>query len=385
MEVTLEPREAGRENKYPHFGTVNKLLNINNSMSFSICFLALEYFGWGKYGGIGRVTRDIATGLAGRGVDVSIIVPRGLGQTDIEIIDGVNVYSFPLVDYHRIGTIIGKVNADIYHSQDPSPGTYVAMRKMRSSMHVLTCQNPKTREEWSRVNSFYGLRRRLFNKVFEPTLSKWVRGLDAVFCQANYIKEKIEGLYTLDYTPEFLPNPVKVPKEIAKSATPQVCFLGRFDGEKNPERFFKLCNYFPGVGFVAGGASHNQGRDESLRRMYGNLSNLTLSGHVMGEEKESLLNRSQVLVNTSVSECLPVSFLEAAAHGCAILSIHDPDGFASRFGVHVRESYEDGLEWLLKNDNWRKKGELGRKYVSEYHEQGVVIDRHMEVYNGLLG
>ena len=353
-------------------------------MSFSVCFLTLEYFGWGKYGGIGRATRDIAAGLAGRGVDVSVIVLRGVGQTDIEVIDGVRVYSFSLAGYHRIGSIIGKVNADIYHSQDPSPGTYVALRRMRRSTHVLTCQNPKTRDEWSRVNWFYGLRRKLFNMVFEPSLGRWLGELDAVFCQANYIKEKTEELYTLGYTPRFLPNPVNVPEEIAKKATPQVCFLGRFDGEKKPERFFELCNHFPDVDFVAGGASHDPGRDESLRRRYGSLPNLALPGLVMGEKKESLLSGSRVLVNTSVSECLPVSFLEAAAHGCAILSPHDPDGFASRFGFHVRESYEDGLEWLLDDDNWRRRGELGRKYVSEYHEHGAVINRHMEIYEELL-
>ncbi len=90
-------------------------------------------------------------------------------------------------------------------------------------------------------------------------------------------------------------------------------------------------------------------------------------------------------MNTSVSECLPVSFLEAAAHGCAILSPHDPDGFASRFGFHVRDSYEEGLEWLLSGDNWRRRGETGWKYVSEHHEIGAVIDRHLEVYGELLG
>ena len=102
-------------------------------MSFSVCFLALEYFGWGKYGGIGRATRDIASGLAGRGVDVSVIVPRGTGQAEFENIDGVKVHSFPLSDYYRIGSIIKKVNADIYHSQDPTPGTHIALKKMRRS------------------------------------------------------------------------------------------------------------------------------------------------------------------------------------------------------------------------------------------------------------
>ena len=210
-------------------------------MSFSVCFLALEYFGWGKYGGIGRVTRDIASGLAGKGVDVSVIVPRGRGQAEFETIEGVKIHSFPLSGYYRIGSIIEKVNADIYHSQDPTPGTYIALKKMRRSRQVLTCQNPKTRDNWKKVNGFYGLRRRLFNRVFEPSLGRWLKDLDAVFCQANYIRGKAEELYSLDYTPGFLPNPVKVPDFVAEKEMPLVCYLSRFDGEKRPERLFDLC------------------------------------------------------------------------------------------------------------------------------------------------
>ena len=59
--------------------------------------------------------------------------------------------------------------------------------------------------------------------------------------------------------------------------------------------------------------------------------------------------------------------------------------FASRFGFLVRDNYEDGLEWLLSEDNWKLWGEKGREYVSEYREHGAVIDRHMEIYRRLLG
>jgi glycosyltransferase involved in cell wall biosynthesis len=105
-----------------------------------------------------------------------------------------------------------------------------------------------------------------------------------------------------------------------------------------------------------------------------------------GPEKLEVLNKSWVLVNTSVSECLPVSFLEAAAHGCAILSFHDPDGFASHFGQHVRDGdLESGLRALLKGDSWREKGEAGRAYVSEVHEVSAVTDKHIEAYRALLG
>jgi hypothetical protein len=43
------------------------------------------------------------------------------------------------------------------------------------------------------------------------------------------------------------------------------------------------------------------------------------------------------------------------------------------------------LRWLLSDDNWRKKGKLGRRYVSEHHEHGAVIDRHIKIYEELLG
>jgi len=90
-------------------------------------------------------------------------------------------------------------------------------------------------------------------------------------------------------------------------------------------------------------------------------------------------------VNTSHAECLPVSFLEAAAHRCAVLSCHDPDGFTSRFGCRVDGGdYEAGLALLLDGDLWREKGEAGHRYVSEVHEEGRVIDLHMEAYERVL-
>ncbi|UCD46102.1 MAG: glycosyltransferase, partial [Candidatus Bathyarchaeota archaeon] len=116
---------------------------------------------------------------------------------------------------------------------------------------------------------------------------------------------------------------------------PIVCFLGRFDEEKRPEMFFELARRFPDFRFVALGRVHYEARDRMLRQLYGGTRNLDLPSFVTGQEKERVLDSSWIVVNTSVSECLPVSFLEAGAHGCAILSFHDPDGFASNFGYHV--------------------------------------------------
>ena len=100
------------------------LLKIINSWVMRVCFISLEYFGWGKYGGIGKATRDIASGLAERGVDISVLVPLGVGQSDFESVDGVDVYGFPFSKYPFIGGMLRDIGADVYHS-GWSDGIYI--------------------------------------------------------------------------------------------------------------------------------------------------------------------------------------------------------------------------------------------------------------------
>jgi glycosyltransferase involved in cell wall biosynthesis len=355
-------------------------------MDLSVCLIATELFAWGSYGGFGYCTRRIGAALAERGVDVKVVIPKGRGQRPIEEVDGMSVYGFPLYGYPFTGPLYVGCDSDVYHSEEPSLGSTVAMAAMPGRRHMVTCQNPRTKGEWELVNRFYPIRRRAFNALFGGKIVETVRRMDAVYCQARHVIPKVKELYGLEEQPGFLPNPVDVPHRLPrKESEPTVCFLGRLDGEKRPEIFFELARRFPRVRFVAMGRSHDQARDRRLRSVYGGIPNLELPGFVTGEEKERLLGESWILVNTSVSECLPVSFLEAAAHGCAILSFHDPDGFASRFGYHVENGdLDQGLRRLLGNDSWKEKGVKGHAYVSEIHETGKVIDRHLEAYKCLL-
>jgi glycosyltransferase involved in cell wall biosynthesis len=114
-----------------------------------------------------------------------------------------------------------------------------------------------------------------------------------------------------------------------------------------------------------------------------------MPGHVDQFESgqvESVLSSSWILVNTSVREGLPNAFLEAAAHGCAILSSEDPDGFASRFGIRVEDDdFAAGLDQLLTADRWRERGGQGREYVRKTFELELAIGRHLNLYRELTG
>lgn len=355
-------------------------------MSINVCFISLEYFGWGKYGGIGKATRDIASGLVNRGLGVSVVVPRGLGQSTYELVDGVDVYGFQLKEYPIISRLLHKIDADIFHSEDPTLGTWIAKKTQPNRIHLLTSQNPKSSEDWRKVIQYYPFRRKIYNTLIDPTVKKCIKEMDYVYCQAKYIIQKTKKLYNLNYNPFFLPNPVEVPTRLPqKSSEPRVLFLGRLDKEKNPEQFFHLAKEFPDINFVVAGCSHNKQYNKILQSKYSGMNNISMLGFVDGREKIKVLSSSWVLINTSISECLPVSFLEAAAHGCAILSPHDPDGFSSNFGVYTSlNRLCEGLSWLLKDENWRERGAMGYRYVKETHEVSKVIQAHINEYKKKL-
>jgi glycosyltransferase involved in cell wall biosynthesis len=355
-------------------------------MDLSVCLIATELYAWGRHGGFGKCTRTIGRALVERGVDVSVVVPRGDGQKPVEELDGMKVRGFPLYRYPFTGSIYGRYDYDVYHSEEPSWGSALALDMMPGRKHMVTCQNPRTAEDWQMVDRFYPMRRKLYNFLLGGTLKEAVGRMDAVYCQARHAIPKARAIYQLEADPGFLPNPVEIPKDRTEKANePTVCFLGRFDGEKRPEQFFELARRFPDVRFIAMGRAHDEERDRRLRSLYGGIPNLALPGFLEGRVKNRLLEESWILVNTSVSEGLPVSFLEAAAHGCAILSFHDPDGFASDFGRHVTDGDLDrGLAFLIEDDRWRDRGEKGYEYVSDVHEKKRVTDLHIEAYEDLL-
>ena len=150
--------------------------------------------------------------------------------------------------------------------------------------------------------------------------------------------------------------------------------------------FFQMAKENPQVEFIAMGKSHDPDVDSELRARYGGVPNLRLTGFVTEEEKSRILARSWALMNTSVREGLPVSFLEALAHKTPIISGENPDELTSRYGFHVQdEDYEEGLRWVLSSDEWRRKGEDGREHVERVFEVEHVVDLHLERYEEAMG
>lgn len=357
-----------------------------------ICLLSVEIFAWGKYGGFGRSTRMLGRELVKRGHEVTAIVPRRMGQQPVEVLDGIQVIGFEPRKPFSALSLIRSVDADIYHSQEPSLSTYLAQRAMPHRKHVVTCRDTRNLHDWWIEFMYPSLNHSqvLFNFLYEDNIfvHKAIQRADRCFVAAKMLAPKARKKYMLSSDPEFLPSPIPFPENVRKSETPLVCFVGRLDRRKRPEIFFDLAKQFPDVQFEAIGEGRDAVWVQKLKSKYVHLSNLKLRGFVdqFSENGVSdLLGKSWVLVNTSARESLPTTFIEAAAHGCAILSEIDPDKFASDFGHHITDGdYEGGLQILLRDSNWQNMGDAGMEHVRSTFSLEISLQKHIDIYRSLI-
>jgi glycosyltransferase involved in cell wall biosynthesis len=366
-----------------------------------VCLIANQIAAWGKIGGFGTATRALGRSLAAHGVDVVAVVPRRAraGQRRVENLDGVTVYGVSARATLMSGSIFRDLDADIYHSQEPTIASWHARRAAPEAVHVVTCRDPRSFKDHLIELRHTTTKRRLIAPVtwlyeMSPFVRSAVRGADAVFMPTpSHLAPRIERLYGPGVGPVFVPSPVDIPdRPPQKAEHPMALFVGRWDRRKRIERFFDLAQRFPDVRFVAVGRAHDDAYDARLRTRYGSLSNVEMPGFLprFGDSALSqAYEAAWVLVNTSVREGLPYTFLEAAAWDCAILSTVDPEKFASRFGYFAgsdnQGDLEHGLRSLLHDGEWHRRGAAAGDYVRSTWSEAESLRRHLEQYEALLG
>lgn len=354
-----------------------------------ICLISVEIFAWGKYGGYGKSTRIIGRELVKLGYEVFAVVPRRTGQNKEENLDGITVLSYVPTEILSAGAICKKVNADIYHSCEPSIVTWLAMKAMPNAVHLITCQDPKGFDEWVQEFRFPSKSKLqvVQNYIFEANylVRKAIRAAHAVYVPAKYQCEKARMLYHLDAPARFLPTPIEISEQVTKSETPVVLYMGRLDYRKRPEMTLDLAKEFPEIQFKIAGKARIPAYEEKLKGAYGHLANVEFLGFVKqfkGNLHHELFAQAWIYINTSIREGLPNSFIEASGHKCAILSHVNPDSFSSAYGYHVADhDFAAGLRWLLAEDQWKAKGEAGFEYVAQTYSVSVAMQAHELAYS----
>ncbi len=287
----------------------------------NICLISVEIFAWGKYGGFGKATREIGRELVKRGIRVTAIVPRRGSQKEIETLDGIKVIGFDYRKPTEILRLFRDCNADIFHSQEPSTGTYIAQKTHPDKKHIVTFRDTRLITDWITEFKYPSVSRAqvLSNWLYEDNLfvRQAVRKADERFVAARLLIDRAATKYRLDTKPNLLPTPVEMPISVEKSKIPTVCYVARWDRRKRPEILVGLARSFPQVRFIIAGASRNPRYDRKIRNQLATLPNVDLLGFVNQFETDKLaqvFSQSWILVNTAAREGLPNSFIEACAN-----------------------------------------------------------------------
>jgi glycosyltransferase involved in cell wall biosynthesis len=360
--------------------------------SLHICLVSVEIFAWGKFGGFGKATRLLGRELVKRGYRVSALIPRRKPQNKVAVLDGITVYGYDLRHPRETMQLFKDCDADIFHSQEPNLGTYLVQRFHPGKKHIVTFRDTRLISDWL-IEFFYPSRSHsqvLANILFEDNflVHKAVREADARFTASYILIGRAEKKYHLKEKPLFLPTPVQIPVVVKKSTTPTVCYVSRWDRRKRPELLIALAKAFPDVQFIAVGASRDPKYDQRIRTQLLELPNVEVHGMINqfeGDELAGIFSRSWILLNTAAREGLPNSYIEACAHECAILSAVDPDGFATKFGYHAqKDDFPNGLNYLLKNDEWHSRGIMGAEYVMKTFGLETAVQKHIQIYRSLV-
>ena len=198
--------------------------------SVRVCLICIELFGFGIHGGFGKSTRLIGRELAKRGVKVTVIVPRrSRDYPDEYTLDGMTVRQFnPLLPGSDIA-LYRSCNADVYHSQNTSLGTFLAMATVPGRRHMITFRDPMDRQDWKIESALSGKGRvgwYCYRMYIDNPLVGWaVRHAHGLYCAAEFLIPKVMRKYRFTHAPRFLPTPVVIPDIVSKAERPTVCFV----------------------------------------------------------------------------------------------------------------------------------------------------------------
>ena len=394
------------------------------------------------HGGFGYLTRKKCEELVKLGHEVHVFIPsfafsrHGDPNADMDL-NGVQVHLYRTTDlfgnsdytkaFSQLRESVGGIKAlrrklnsypiDLFQSEEPYIFTYEASRINKNQIVVF--QDPFDAEDkrlmseasleyFNILNENSGksggpnlMIKNLATKVMGKTVKNRTeikpikKVLDNinngnVYTEADFISQKVRSMYELDYTPKVLRNPQDFPiSPPEKSSSPSILWVARWDLQKRPDIALRTAKELPDYDFYLIGAPndilHYKEVSQILRNKYKNYPNIHILDFVTEEQKNRLLSQSWILLNTSVREGLPISFLEAGANAMSIISSVNPDSYTEKYGAHVTNgNFKEAIETAVKEEWHKTKGLNAFEGMKKLHETSKVMNEHIKIYKSIL-
>lgn len=284
----------------------------------------------------------IARGLADRGFRIRFVT-LDVGQGDDCVTDGIWVYrsyradaGLPVVRFlhpraTRIWRAMGRADADVYYQRtsDSLTGIVAAFCRWKGRVFVFgvgalgDCQPDlpycPTRRE--RLLYRYGL-----------------TSADAVVAQTATQQRLLRSHFRVNSA--VISSCCREPADRSGPAgddRPRALWIGRLATEKRMNMLLDVAERCPDVAFDVIGDGPDRPDVAAFKTRASSLVNVALRGYVPYAEMPQVYERGTVLINTSVSEGFPNTFLEAWSRGIPVATTFDPDGIVAtnQLGFHA--------------------------------------------------
>jgi glycosyltransferase involved in cell wall biosynthesis len=166
-------------------------------------------------------------------------------------------------------------------------------------------------------------------------------------------------------------------------------WVGKSDKVKRPDIMLQLAAQFKEIDFVLVLNRSDLALFDHILRV--KPSNVQILESIDFREMESLFARAFVLINTSLFEGFPNTFLQAGKYGVPILSLQvDPDGFVEKHRCGIVAKGEvailaEGLRRLISDSSLRKTcSENIKSYILSHHEANARVSQLNQFLKGLL-
>ena len=364
------------------------------SRSIRVALIVDEFFGGAgtAYGGYGFLSRNyIAKYIPCDDIHIDVLIGRRRGmKSKVFHVDDVNLYQTPSRRY--IPRWLKKRKYDLYLSIEMTWDLLCHEGKSHTPL-LLWVQDPRPWSDWLEIQSVGMFPESCYwnTQIYENVHRLYTQGRVLFVTQGHFLIDKARLLYRLagDTPISYLPNPVEIDFDFDVENYPKkdmVIFVGRIASVKRAWLFCEIAKRVPECEFYLVGQSllEKSRNDEIMEPYRTGIPNLHFAGHLEGEEKLRYIRDAKILVNTSIHEALPVTFLEALSCGTLLVSCQDPDGLTSRFGIYTGPVLGDGFDKvhlfadavreLIKDEPRRKQLSVeARAYVQTVHGVGEFI------------
>lgn len=370
-----------------------------------------EYFGaantaFGGYGFLAR--RYIAKYLPNENIEIDVLLGKShkkyLGKYFSEkyTADNITLYRLPRNKY-AAQFWLKKKKYDIYLSIELTYSYILENELDFNKKLILWIQDPRPLYEWDEISTVQLFPEKNYydQKIYDLVNSWYVNNKIKFISQGHFLNKKAIDLYNLDADVDiqYIPNPIDIDHSFSLSAYKKkdiIIFLGRIESVKRGWLFCEIAKRMTHYEFyVIGQTFREKERNSVIMKNYEKIENLFFVGHLEGEEKIKFLKDAKILVNTSIHEALPISFLEALSYGTVLVSNRNPENLTSRFGIHVGEVLGDGFDKVdlfvsaiqeLMSDNIKRNllAQTAIDYIKDIHSVDHFISNMREVISTTL-